>query len=794
MKRVFTVALLALLCLALLSVAAGLAEGLELDGEGAAVWLEEPPVPEQEVFLEGGEAQDAAAYADFVGEVSAEEDGDSPFVIEDGVLRRYRGSDINVTIPSGVTKIGNYAFWNNTELETVVIPEGVKEIGASAFQDCESLVSVKLPGSLEIIGYSAFSNCVSLEEIDFPYGLKKIGDKAFSECAMLFVVKLPAMLERLGENAFEDCSAMTLASLRASKLTFVQPGCFRGCTALETVELPDGETRVSRIGYYAFSGCKKLKNINLVAMRAGVGDFIGEHAFDGCESLESVMLADMKLTLYSYSFANCTSLESFKSGKGTHLDTFCESGTLFKNHNPNLVVYGYEYDPLSSEKELEWECKEQSIPWKSLEKTPLSADDISLSKTKLTYTGKALEPAVTVKVGGKTLKKDRDYTVSYKNNLNVGKGTVTVKGIGSYSGRQKLSFTIRPKASDILSLKKSLGKLKVTWEKVTDQVDGYQIQYSGNKDFTKPDKSNISDASKTSEKTHKLPASGKKLYVRIRTYKKVNGEKIWSAWSDVEKYPHSVSSLKKAELTLKKTSYTFNGKAKKPGVTVTLNGKTLKKGKDYTVSYSGNTKAGKAKCTVKGINKYKDSVTGAFKIKYDLSKAKIYLTDDGTTLKKTVKGKPIQPKIKKVVIVDANGKNVKIGSGDGYTVSYGTNVACGSGWVEIKGKGNCKGTGREYFTIIPPKPSGVKASTDLLGYVSVSWKDGIADYYELRVGTSPEISSAAQSVKITRDSCVDGKYTYKPKDQKAGTKYYFFVWAVKNDISGEYVKKSATAG
>lgn len=75
------------------------------------------------------------------------------------------------------------------------------------------------------------------------------------------------------------------------------------------------------------------------------------------------------------------------------------------------------------------------------------------------------------------------------------------------------------------------------------------------------------------------------------------------------------TSLAKAKVKLSKTSYSYNGEAKKPTVTVTLNGKTLKKGTDYTVSYKSNKNIGTAKVTIKGIGAYKGSVSKDFTIK-----------------------------------------------------------------------------------------------------------------------------------------------------------------------------------
>ena len=92
------------------------------------------------------------------------------------------------------------------------------------------------------------------------------------------------------------------------------------------------------------------------------------------------------------------------------------------------------------------------------------------------YTGKAIKPSVTVKDGTKTLVKGTDYTISYKNNKNIGTATVTITGKGSYTGTKSLTFKIIP-AKATLAAKKSNGKYALSWKKVTG-IDKYQIQYS----------------------------------------------------------------------------------------------------------------------------------------------------------------------------------------------------------------------------------------------------------------------------------------------------------------------------
>ena len=93
---------------------------------------------------------------------------------------------------------------------------------------------------------------------------------------------------------------------------------------------------------------------------------------------------------------------------------------------------------------------------------------ITLSGRSFTYTGKAIKPTVTVKdSNGKTIS-SKYYTVSYKNNTNVGKATVTITFKGNYSGTKALSFTIAPK--QVTGLKVSSVKttsITLKWSKVT---------------------------------------------------------------------------------------------------------------------------------------------------------------------------------------------------------------------------------------------------------------------------------------------------------------------------------------
>ena len=163
----------------------------------------------------------------------------------------------------------------------------------------------------------------------------------------------------------------------------------------------------------------------------------------------------------------------------------------------------------------------------------LTAIDISkagvTSITDQTYTGKALTPAVTLKLNGKKLVKGKDYTVSFKNNKKIGKATVTILGTGKFTGKKTVTFRIVPEKVILSKLKTDKKTLTITWGRVGG-IDGYEIEYSLKKNFKDAKKITIKKAKTTKYELERLK-SKKTYYVRIRAYKKVNGKKYYSEWS-----------------------------------------------------------------------------------------------------------------------------------------------------------------------------------------------------------------------------------------------------------------------
>lgn len=159
---------------------------------------------------------------------------------------------------------------------------------------------------------------------------------------------------------------------------------------------------------------------------------------------------------------------------------------------------------------------------------------VILSKTAYPYDGKVKKPAVTVKDAKGNKISSGNYSLIYSDGRkNVGPYKVTVKFKGSkYSGSIVKTFTIIPKVTSLKSLSAASKGFTAKWSKLTKQTTGYHLQYALNNKFTKPENVYVKNSKTTSLKIKKL-LPGKRYYVRVRTYKSVNGKKYYAGWSKI---------------------------------------------------------------------------------------------------------------------------------------------------------------------------------------------------------------------------------------------------------------------
>lgn len=158
---------------------------------------------------------------------------------------------------------------------------------------------------------------------------------------------------------------------------------------------------------------------------------------------------------------------------------------------------------------------------------------VVIMEDSVTYTGKALKPKVKISYGNKKLKSGKDYTITYTNNIAIGKAAAIIQGKGNFKGKKKISFDIGVKAPQISKVSSKNNKLKVEWN-VNTEAAGYEIQYSADKTFqSKVKKKTITKSSKVSFQSGKLK-KGQKYYVRMRSYTKTSGKKIYGGYSIVK--------------------------------------------------------------------------------------------------------------------------------------------------------------------------------------------------------------------------------------------------------------------
>ena len=112
-------------------------------------------------------------------------------------------------IVGGVTRIGDYAFFDCTGLTSVTIPEPVNSIGRDAFNDCSGLTSVIIPNSIIAIGRNAFHLCSGLTSVIIPNSVTTIGSEAFYYCVGLTSVVIGNSVTDIGFGVFSTCIALT---------------------------------------------------------------------------------------------------------------------------------------------------------------------------------------------------------------------------------------------------------------------------------------------------------------------------------------------------------------------------------------------------------------------------------------------------------------------------------------------------------------------------------------------------------------------------------------------------------
>lgn len=460
------------------------------------------------------------------------------------------GLDTEYGIPNYVTKIGPYAFYSSLNLISVTIPKSVTEISDSAFSGCSNLQNISIGSGVTRIGEFAFAYCESITDILIPNETLELAKGAFAGCYSLKNITLGEELTTIGPMAFAYCSKIDDIKI-PNKVKKIEPETFLLCSSLKSISIPES---VVEIGQDISVGCSGLVSIEVAKENPDFSSIDGVlfnksateliifpnshsssytipetvtavsgYAFGDSVNLTSIIIPKSVVKIGEYAFYGCEGLLeagyvgsdnewnniTIKEGNDILLSliscNYCNHNfELTKTVKPTYTAHGYK----------QYECENCGLYYKinllKLKRTPIQNAKVSGIKNKA-YTGRAITQSIKVTLKSKTLKKNTDYTVSYKNNKSTGKAKITIKGKGKYEGTITKTFIIYPKKATLKSVKSSTKKqMKVTWKK-DKKASGYKIVYARNSKFTKSKKTITVKSYKTYKKTIKKLKSKKPI-------------------------------------------------------------------------------------------------------------------------------------------------------------------------------------------------------------------------------------------------------------------------------------------
>ena len=402
---------------------------------------------------------------------------------------------------------------------------------------------------------------------------------------------------------------------------------------------------------------------------------------------------------------------------------------------------------------------------------------LTLSETSYVYDGTYKKPAATVTFGGKVLQEGKDYTISYRNNLNVGVTTVIATGMGDYTGYTSKNFTItkRAMAGGTVSVASSVSftgsnitpsvTVKVAGRTLTNGTD-YTVSYSNNKNVGTSNvyvygKGNYSGS--LSAKFDIVPAKQQiqKLETKYKGFYIDWAQKGSATGYDVEYSVNAnMSGAASKHLTANKPdTLTVSGLAGDKTYYVRVRSYTNVNGKVYYGAWSD----------VKSIKTANNDITKA--------------TVSGISTK-AFTGKAITQNVTVKV------GNTVLKNGTDYTVSYSNNKKVGKATVKITGKGKYGGVITKTFKINPAKQEIQKLTAKSKAFF-VDWaQKGSATGYEIQYATNSKFTGAKKAT-ITNNKTdkttvlklsANKKYYVRVRSYTTvgGTKYYGAWSAVKN--------------
>ena len=664
---------------------------------------------------------------------------------------RYCEDITAITLSGSITSIGDYAFSYCTNITSITIPNGVTSIGESAFEYCTNLIKIKIPDSVISIGDEIFFNCTSITSITLSNGITDIGKYAFFRCTSLKNITIPNSVKKIDLHAFDGCESLTSIMIPDS-VTSIGRYVFDGCKSLTTIKVNSNNKYYSSENGVLFNKDKSQliffpkDNPSKEYTIPDSVKIISDYAFYGCLNLKSIMLSDRIISIGESAFYDCTNLtDVYFSGSA---DDWAKIDIGNYNGCLNGANIHYNYSP--HEHSYTEEITKQPTCTEEGEKI-FTCDcgdtytEIVPAKGHTEVIDKAVPATCTTDgktegshcyVCGEVIKAQ---TVIKATGHNFGSWSTTKAATCTESGTQTRKCASCGKTETKTIPAK--GHTSSSW--IIDKQPAVGVKGSKHKECTV-------------------------CHARLET-------------ATIPALAVTKQSISKASVTLSTSTYAYDGKAKKPGVTVKLNGKTLKNGTDYTVSYSNNTKVGTAKVTITGKGNYTGSVSKTYSIKNDFKKATISGISN-----KSYTGKNITQSI----TVKYNGKTLK--NGTDYTVSYSSNKNIGTATVKIAGKDSYTGTITKTFKINPAKQNIQKLKSKSRSFF-IDWaQKGSATGYEIQYATNSKFSGA-KKVTVTNNktdkktiSKLSGKKKYYVRVRSYTTvkgKKYYGAWSSTKSVT-----------
>ena len=267
-----------------------------------------------------------------------------------------------LTIPSDITEIKDYAFYNCESLTSVTIHDGVTKIGANAFNGCVGLTSVTIPNSVTEIGDRAFDRCNGLQEfkgkfasedgrcliIDgvlyyiadegltkytIPNSVSKIAYRAFSGCDSTTSITIPNSVKEIEKGALSDYTGELIINCDIPSVSSEYDSAF-GYKEFTSVIIGD---KVTKIGDRAFNNCKKLKSVTINNNVTSIGGV----AFYNCDSLESVTIGTGVTKVGGAAFYDCNALKCIYCKATTPPDYYYwQVGQMYRQKNYPIANEG----------------------------------------------------------------------------------------------------------------------------------------------------------------------------------------------------------------------------------------------------------------------------------------------------------------------------------------------------------------------------------------------------------------------------------------------------------------------